>query len=456
MADTDGRKVWAFLGDGEMDEPESMGAIALAGREQLDNLICVVNCNLQRLDGPVRGNGKIIQELEADFRGAGWNVIKVIWGIALGPAARGRHRRRAGAASWRSASTASTRRSSRATAPTCASTSSDATRALLERVEHMTDDEIWLLNRGGHDQQKVYAAYHDGGAPHRPADGDPRQDDQGLRDGRLRRGPEDHPPGEEDDRGRAAGVPRPLRAAAHRRAGARRRVLQAARRTRPRCSTCASAARRSAAACPSAARTRRAAAGPRRSSSSSRQLEGTGEREISTTMAFVRMLAALLRDKQIGRHIVPIVPDESRTFGMEGMFRQLGIYSPVGQLYQPAGLRAADVLQGGRAGPDPRGGDHRGRLDLLVHRRRHLLQRPRRADDPVLHLLLDVRLPAGRRPRLGRRRQPHARLPARRHRRAHDAQRRGPPARGRPQPPAVLASSRTAAPTTRRSATSSR
>ena len=128
LAKTDGRKVWCFVGDGEVDEPETMGSIGLAGRERLDNLIWVVNCNLQRLDGPVRGNGKIIQELESDFRGAGWNVIKVIWGSALGPAAGGGRRRPAGPGDGGVASTASTRRTSRATAPTCASTSSARTR----------------------------------------------------------------------------------------------------------------------------------------------------------------------------------------------------------------------------------------------------------------------------------------------------------------------------------------
>ena len=333
MADTDGRKVWAFLGDGEMDEPESMGAIGLAGRERLDNLIWVVNCNLQRLDGPVRGNGKIIQELESDFRGAGWNVIKVIWGSRWDPLL---------AADTDGALVKVMEECVDGEYQTFKSRDGAYVREhffgrdprLLERVAHMTDEEIWLLNRGGLDQQKVYAAYDAAVHAHRPADGDPRQDDQGLRDGRLGRGPDDHPPGQEDDRGRAAGVPRPLRAAADRRAGARRRVLQAARRL-ARDAVPARAprgARRRAAGAPAHGR---AARGPAARDRSSSQLEGTGEREISTTMAFVRVLAALLRDKQIGRHVVPIVPDESRTFGMEGLFRQVGIYSPVGQLYQP-------------------------------------------------------------------------------------------------------------------------
>ena len=229
LAQTDGRKVWAFLGDGEMDEPESMGAIGLAGREQLDNLIWVVNCNLQRLDGPVRGNGKIIQELESDFRGAGWNVIKVIWGSRWDPLL-----------------------------------AADTDGRLVRVMEECVDGEYQTFK--SHDGAYVREHFfgRDPGAararrahvrpghlaaqprrprpaeglrrlprrrqPHRPADRDPRQDDQGLRDGRLGRGPDDHPPGQEDDRGRAAHVPRPLRAAADRRAGPRGRVLQAARR----------------------------------------------------------------------------------------------------------------------------------------------------------------------------------------------------------------------------------
>ena len=227
ITDTAGRKVWAFLGDGEMDEPETMGAIGLAGREQLDNLIWVVNCNLQRLDGPVRGNGKIIQELESDFRGAGWNVIKVIWGSrwdslleadidgrlvhVMNESVDGEYQ------TYKSRDGKYVREHFFGKDP-----------VLLDRVAHMSDDEIWQLNRGGLDQQKVYSAYATAVRETRPPDRDPRQDDQGLRHGHLGRGPDDRPPGQEDGRGRAARLPRPLRAAADRRAGARRRVLQAA------------------------------------------------------------------------------------------------------------------------------------------------------------------------------------------------------------------------------------
>ncbi len=332
LAETAGRKVWAFLGDGEMDEPESMGATALAGREKLDNLIWVVNCNLQRLDGPVRGNGKIIQELESDFRGAGWNVIKVIWGSRWDPllAADGD-----GALvkvmedcvdgdyqTFKSRDGAYVREHFFGRDP-----------RLLERVADMSDDEIWLLNRGGHDQQKVFAAY-DAAVRHtgQPTvilaktikgygmgvSGEGQMithqakkmneaallafrdrfelplTDQQVRDAEYLKPPEDSPEMQYLRERRAAlGGSIPVRRQ-------RSRSLSV-----PDLSIFKS------------------------------QLDGTGEREISTTMAFVRVLAALLRDKELGRHIVPIVPDESRTFGMEGLFRQFGIYSPFGQRYHP-------------------------------------------------------------------------------------------------------------------------
>jgi pyruvate dehydrogenase E1 component len=332
IADTDGRKVWAFLGDGEMDEPESMGAIGLAGREQLDNLIWVVNCNLQRLDGPVRGNGKIIQELESDFRGAGWNVIKVIWGSrwdalldtdvdgrlvhVMTEAVDGEYQ------TYKSRDGAYVREHFFGKDP-----------VLLDRVAHMSDEEIWQLNRGGLDQQKVYSAYSQAvrevGRPTvilaktikgygmgTSGEGQmiahqakkmaeeallafrdrfelPLTDDQ-VRAAEYYKPPEDSPEMQ---------YMREQRAALGGSLPARRRTSEPHKV-------------------------------PELEAFSS-QLEGTGEREVSTTMAFVRVLATLLRDKQIGQRIVPIVPDESRTFGMEGMFRQVGVYSHVGQLYQP-------------------------------------------------------------------------------------------------------------------------
>jgi pyruvate dehydrogenase E1 component len=332
ITDTSGRKVWAFLGDGEMDEPETMGAIGLAGREQLDNLIWVVNCNLQRLDGPVRGNGKIIQELESDFRGAGWNVVKVIWGSRWDPLLEadldgrlvrvmeecvdGEYQ------TFKARDGAYVREHFFGRDP-----------VLLDRVRDMSDEEIWLLNRGGLDQQKVYAAYHaavrEVGRPtvilaktikgygmgvsgegqmithqakkmtedallaFRDRFELPLTDEQ-VRSAEFYKPPDDSP---------------------------EMRYLRE---------------RRDALGGPIPVRRRRAEPLPVPELDAFRsQLEGTGEREISTTMAFVRVLATLLRDKQIGRRIVPIIPDESRTFGMEGMFRQVGIYSPHGQRYQP-------------------------------------------------------------------------------------------------------------------------
>jgi pyruvate dehydrogenase E1 component len=332
LARTEGRKVWAFLGDGEMDEPESLGAIGLAGREQLDNLIWVVNCNLQRLDGPVRGNSKIIQELESDFRGAGWNVIKVIWGSRWDPLI---------AADSDGALVQVMEECVDGDYQTFKSRDGAYVREhffgrdprLLKRVEHMSDEEIWLLNRGGHDQQKVYAAYHEavnhseqptvilaktikGYGMGVSGEGQmithqakkmtedalltfrdrfelPLTDEQ-VRAAEYYKPPDDSPEMQYlQERRKALGGSMPVR---------RRRAEQL---QVPALDIFKG------------------------------QLEGTGDREISTTMAFVRVLAALLRDKQLGKHIVPIIPDESRTFGMEGLFRQIGIYSPVGQLYQP-------------------------------------------------------------------------------------------------------------------------
>jgi pyruvate dehydrogenase E1 component len=332
IAATEGRKVWAFIGDGEVDEPETMGSIGLAGRERLDNLIWVVNANLQRLDGPVRGNGKIIQELEADFRGAGWNVIKVIWGSRWDPllaadtdgrlvrvmeeSVDGEYQ------TYKSRDGAYVREQFFGKDP-----------VLLERVADMSDDEIWLLNRGGLDQQKVYAAYHDAvrhtGQPTvilaktikgygMGASGEGQmithQAKKMTEDALLAFRDRFELP-LTDEQVRAAEYYKPPDDAAEMRY--LRECREALGGSLP-------------------ARRRRAEPLPVPELELFKgQLEGTGDREISTTMAFVRVLAALLRDKQLGPRIVPIVPDESRTFGMEGLFRQVGIYSPVGQLYQP-------------------------------------------------------------------------------------------------------------------------
>jgi len=332
LADTANRHVWAFLGDGEMDEPESLGAISLAGREMLDNLIFVVNCNLQRLDGPVRGNGKIIQELEAVFRGAGWNVIKVVWGSNWDPliardtsgillkrmeeCVDGEYQ------DFKSKNGAYVRKHFFGRYP-----------ELLELVAGMSDDEIWALTRGGHDPNKVYAAYaaaagHTGqptvilaktvkgygmgeaGEGQNITHQQKKMADNNLRAFRDRFGldiPDDRI-GELPYLTLAEDTPqsRYLRE--------RRQALGGF--------------------LPSRRRTSQPLEVPPLSAFDT-QLKGTGDREISTTMAFVRVLNTLLRDKAIGKRVVPIVPDESRTFGMEGMFRQFGIFSRTGQLYQP-------------------------------------------------------------------------------------------------------------------------
>jgi pyruvate dehydrogenase E1 component len=332
IADTDGRKVWVFLGDGEMDEPETMGAIGLAGREQLDNLIWVVNCNLQRLDGPVRGNGKIIQELESDFRGAGWNVIKVIWGSrwdslleadidgrlvrVMTESVDGEYQ------TYKSRDGKFVRDHFFGKDP-----------VLLERVSHMSDDEIWTLNRGGLDQQKVYSAYANAvreiGRPTvilaktikgygMGASGEGQmiahQAKKMAEDALLAFRDRFELP-LSDEQARAAEYYTPAADSAE---------MQYLRARRAELGGSLPVRRRKA----------EQLAVPDLSAFQS-QLDGSGDREISTTMAFVRVLATLLRDKQIGKRVVPIVPDESRTFGMEGMFRQLGVYSPLGQLYKP-------------------------------------------------------------------------------------------------------------------------
>jgi len=334
IADTSQRKVWVFCGDGEMDEPESLGAIGLAAREKLDNLVFVINCNLQRLDGPVRGNGKIIQELEGDFRGAGWNVIKLIWGSYWDPLLA---RDREGILqrimeetldgeyqAYKANDGAFVRKHFFGKHP-----------KLLEMVSRMTDEDIWRLNRGGHDPHKVYAAFHAAvnhrgqptvvlaktvkgygmgraGQAKNPTHQLKKLDSETIREFRDRFNipipddqvdalpfyrPSDDTPEMQymHERRRALGgyVPQRRREAVERLSVPGLEVFQPV-------------------------------------------LEATAEgREISTTQAFVRLLTALIRDKSLGPRVVPIVPDEARTFGMEGMFRQLGIYAPEGQKYTP-------------------------------------------------------------------------------------------------------------------------
>jgi len=326
------RKVWAFLGDGEMDEPESTAGISLAAREELDNLIFVINCNLQRLDGPVRGNSKIIQELEALFRGAGWNVIKVLWGSYWDPLfakdTEGLLKRRMEEAvdgdyqNYKAKGGAYTRKHFFGKYP-----------ELADLVANLTDDDIWRLNRGGHDPYKVYAAYaaaatHKGqptvilaktvkgygmGAAGEGQNITHQQKKMAVEHLRQFRDRFQIPLSDEQ----IADAPfyKPSEDSPEiRYLKERRRALGGylpARRTK---------------------------APPLEIPPLSvfdALLKSSGERELSTTMAFVRLLTALTKDKGIGKLVVPIVPDEARTFGMEGLFRQLGIYSSVGQLYEP-------------------------------------------------------------------------------------------------------------------------
>ncbi|MEM6710334.1 MAG: pyruvate dehydrogenase (acetyl-transferring), homodimeric type [Pseudomonadota bacterium] len=326
------RKVWAFLGDGEMDEPESIGALSMAGRERLDNLVFVINCNLQRLDGPVRGNGKIIQELEGLFRGAGWNVIKVVWGRLWDPlfandklgllqqvmdeAVDGEYQ------NFKAKGGAYVREHLFGRDP-----------ELLKLVEHMSDADINKLNRGGHDPFKLYAAYHaavnhsgqptvilaktvkgygmgDAGESENDTHQVKKLDIEGLKhfrdrfglpisDADLEQVPYYRPP---DDSPEITYLKK-------------RRSMLGGYLPQRRIND------------------ERLEVPPLEFFDS--VLKGTGERSNSTTMVFVRILSTLLRNKSLNTRIVPIVPDEARTFGMEGLFRQLGIYSSVGQLYEP-------------------------------------------------------------------------------------------------------------------------
>ena len=331
LAQTDGRKVWAFLGDGETDEPESLGAISMAGREGLDNLIFVINCNLQRLDGPVRGNGKIIQELEGVFRGAGWNVIKVVWGRwwdrllakdksglllqRMMEVVDGEYQ------TYKSKDGAYVRQHFFGKYP-----------ELLELVADMSDDEIWRLNRGGHDPFKVFAAYaaatkHKGqptvirattvtgygmgssGEAQNPTHQQKKMDEESLRKFRDRF----NIPVSDADLPKLPFVrPAP--------------DSQEAKYLKERAAAMGHLPAREPLAHPLNTPSLDAF---------DALLKSSEDREFSTTMAFVRLLGMLVKDKSIGKQIVPIVPDESRTFGMEGMFRQLGIFSQVGQLYTP-------------------------------------------------------------------------------------------------------------------------
>jgi pyruvate dehydrogenase E1 component len=332
IQNTSGSHVWVFMGDGETDEPESLGAITLASREKLDNLIFVINCNMQRLDGPVRGNGKIIQELEAAFRGAGWNVLKVIWGNEWDPLLEEDHEgilvQRMGEVvdgqyqKYTVSSGDYIRKNFFGTDP-----------KLLKMVEKLSDDYLHKIRRGGHDPVKVYAAYkaaveHKGaptvilaktvkgygmgeaGEGRNVSHQQKKLNEDELREFRTRFGI----PISDDEVAQAPFYRPPEDSAEIQYMKKRReelggylpnREMRAAPLTTPTLQEL------------------------------SEFLKGTDKREVSTTMAFARMFGKLLRDPKIGQLIVPIIPDEARTFGMEPLFRQCGIYSHVGQLYEP-------------------------------------------------------------------------------------------------------------------------
>ena len=326
------RKVWAFLGDGECDEPETLGAISLAGREQLENLVFVINCNLQRLDGPVRGNGKIVQELEGVFKGAGWNVIKVLWGRHWDPLferdTTGLLTKRMNEVcdgelqNYKANGGAYTREHFFGKYP-----------ELLELVKDMSDDEIMKLNRGGHDPYKVYAAYHEAmnnkGQPTvilaqtvkgygTGQSGQAKNDTHSLKkvaldDLKAFRDNFNIPLS--DDQLKEVPYYRPSPDSPEMKYMLERRKqlggFYPARRTEFEQLEIPGL------------------------DAFSGQLKSSGERTLSTQMALNRVLSTLVKDKSMGQRVVPIVPDEARTFGMEGMFRQLGIYSSEGQRYVP-------------------------------------------------------------------------------------------------------------------------
>ena len=435
IKDTSQQHVWAFLGDGEMGEPESLGAIGLAAREELDNLTFVINCNLQQLDGPVRGNGKIMQELEAYFRGAGWNVIKVVWGREWDPLL---------ARDVDGVLVNQMNRTPDGQFQTYSVESGAYIREhffgvdnrLKKMVEHLSDEEIERLPRGGHDYRKVYAAFqaaanHVGqptvilahtvkgwtiealegkNATHQMKKlnavtlkafrdrlelpiSDQDIDEHYTTDGSA---PFYHP-GEDSDvlaylreRRRALGGGVPMR------------------RVQPQQITL-----------------------PGKEMYDELRA-GSGKQAIATTMAIVRLLKDLMKDPSIGERIVPIAPDEYRTFGMDSMFSTAKIYNPAGQTYESVDRQLLLSYKESAAGPDAPRGHLRGGLRRVGDRGRVVVLDPRRADDPVLHLLLDVRLPAHRRLDLGDGRPAGPRLPDRRHGRPHHADRRGSPARRRP------------------------
>ncbi|SHE21059.1 Pyruvate dehydrogenase E1 component [Bathymodiolus brooksi thiotrophic gill symbiont] len=329
---TDKRTVWAYLGDGEMDEPESLGAISLAGREKLDNLIFVINCNLQRLDGPVRGNGKIIQELEGMFRGAGWNVLKVIWGgewdKLLAKDNTGLLKKRMEEVvdgeyqAYKAKDGAYVRKHFFGKYP-----------ELLSMVEDLSDDDIYALNRGGHDPFKVFQAYHAAKACSDKPTVILAKTVKGYGMGEAGEGQNT------THSQKKLGLEQVEKFA-------KRFDIPVTKEDVKQLNFYKPADDSEEMVYMNAQRQKLGGSLPVRSfeletldtpelSVFDALLKSSGDRELSTTMALNRIMALLVRDKQLGTKIVPIVPDEARTFGMEGLFRQLGIYSASGQLYQP-------------------------------------------------------------------------------------------------------------------------
>jgi pyruvate dehydrogenase E1 component len=332
LKDTRGEKVWAFLGDGETDEPETLGAITLAAREKLDNLIFVVDCNLQRLDGPVRGNGKIIQELEGAFRGSGWRVIKVLWGDDWDPLLDGpdgdilaRRMEEVVDGEYQKYTVAG--------AEYIREHFFGKYPELVEMAKQLSDEKIVRMRRGGHDPEKVFAAYKaavettgqpvcilcktvkgygqgEAGEGRNVAHNQKKLNEEELREFRSRFGIPIS-----DEKVASAPFYKPPEDSPEMEYLRKRREALGGSVPVPRFE-------------PEPLATPEPAA-------YDEFLQGSDGREVSTTMAFVRFLGHLLRDEKVGRHLVPIVPDESRTFGMEALFRQVGIYSHVGQLYEP-------------------------------------------------------------------------------------------------------------------------
>ena len=433
LAEAGDQKIWCFLGDGEMDEPESMGALTMPVREKLDNLVFVINCNLQRLDGPVRGNGKIIQELEAAFLGAGWNVIKVIWGYRWEPLlardTAGLLRKRDG-------------RGGRRRIPEFQGEGRRVhARAFLRQVPGVARARRQHVGRRDRAAEPRRPRFAQGLERLRgrddaqgTADRDPCQDGQGLRHGQGGRGPERHAPAEEDGRRVAQGVPRPLQYPGFRRRDRPRAVLppggresrdavpqgppQGARRLAAGAARGGAAARRAGA---------RGVQEPARRQRGARDLDHDGLRQDPDAAPQGQEHRLARRADRAGRGA------DLRHGGPVPAGRHLFVRRPA---VYAAGRRPAHVLPRGQERPDPRGRHQRGRRVLLVDGGGHGVREPRNQHDSDVHLLLDVRLPAHRRLRLGRGRHAGARLPARRDGGSHDARGRGPAAPGRPQPPA--------------------